>query len=176
MGGTDADGDSLSFSVLSCANPGSTLPPNTFSISASGALSWCSPLMAGPYNFIVKVDEWRKDADGIPVNIGYTKKDMHINMETCTGIDDHISIQNNSVTVYPNPTSGIIEIKNHSAKNIESVKLLDVNGKTVMEGENLQTLPHTTSSELNLEGLPMGIYFLRLSYNGNLITKKIIKY
>lgn len=176
MGGSDTDGDSLSFSVLSCSNAGAVLPPNMFSISSTGMLSWCDPLMAGPYNFIVKVDEWRKNSDGLPVRISYTRKDMQINLETCTGMDDTFSLQNNSLAVYPNPTSGIIEITNLSGKNIESLKLLDVSGKIVMEEENKPLLPYSTGYELNLESLPMGIYFLRISDNGHLITKKIIKH
>lgn len=72
----------------------------------------------------------------------------------------------NSVKLYPNPTTNIFKIEGITVKN---VLITDFMGKTVF---------NTTSSNssVNISSLQNGIYFVRVeSENGNSITHKIIK-
>lgn len=69
--------------------------------------------------------------------------------------------------MYPNPVEDVL---NFSIKNsiVEHVKLLDINGRTILEtSENLSTL--------NVSNLPTGFYLLQIKTDKGSISKKIIK-
>lgn len=70
-----------------------------------------------------------------------------------------------SVTIYPNPTSDVINIT--SLHTIDKVQLYSVLGKKVMESTNLNSI--------DISAFNPGLYFAQL-YSGNqTITRKIIK-
>lgn len=86
-GAYDAEGDSLSYSLISCRGyegediPGYTLPQasNYIGIDAvTGDLTWDSPLMAGEYNIAILIEEWRNG-----VLIGSMVRDMQITIAAC---------------------------------------------------------------------------------------------
>lgn len=86
-GAFDADGDSLSYSLISCRGyngeviPGYSLPfaSNSISIDAvSGDLVWDSPAMAGEYNVAILIQEWRNG-----ILISSMVRDMQITIAPC---------------------------------------------------------------------------------------------
>lgn len=83
----DIDGDSLSYSLVSCKAEygtdiiGYSFPQasTTFNINPiSGLLSWENPIIQGEFNVAIKVKEWRNG-----VEIGYVIRDMQIDIGTC---------------------------------------------------------------------------------------------
>lgn len=83
----DAEGDSLSYSLINCRGyngediPGYTLPQasNYIAIDAeTGDLTWDSPLMSGEYNIAILIQEWRNG-----VLIGSMVRDMQITVAPC---------------------------------------------------------------------------------------------
>jgi hypothetical protein len=172
---TDVDGDSLSYEVFACLNPGSLLPSGgasgTFSInSVTGTLTWCNPQLTGDYNVVIKITEWRKDDEGSSFIVGYVIRDTQFNISNCTGISEEKGSENN-ITVFPNPTNNIATI-NLSEKENYIIQLYDVTGKILINVKS----SNTTSYHLNLENITQGIYFLKIiGSNNNTITKKIIK-
>lgn len=71
-----------------------------------------------------------------------------------------------SVSVYPNPFTDFIRIQ--SSQNINSIFLFDANSNLIRSfSEN--------SSQLNLQGLQSGIYFLKIKTSSGEFIKKIIK-
>ncbi len=84
-----------------------------------------------------------------------------------------LSVSNNnqlhSITIYPNPTNSTLSIKNIGTINLESVELFTVNGRKIKEYNKLNN-----QSELALENLPTGLYFLQLNALEGSITKKIV--
>ena len=87
-GAYDADGDSLSYKLISClgANgkniPGYILPDatNYFVIDErTGDIVWEKPLMQGEYNVAIKISEWRQG-----VLIGYIIRDFQILVLPCS--------------------------------------------------------------------------------------------
>jgi gliding motility-associated-like protein len=93
-GAYDPDGDSLSYEITQCrvavdqVAPGYFYPNyntnSTFGINAvTGLLSWCSPSIVGEYNIAFIVKEWRKNTDGLYVQIGYMIRDMQVVVEAC---------------------------------------------------------------------------------------------
>jgi hypothetical protein len=172
---TDLDGDSLSYEVFACLNPGSLLPSvgagGTFSINPiTGTLTWCNPQYIGDYNTRIKITEWRKDDDGNPFIVGNVIRDTQFNMSNCTGINEEKGSENN-ITIFPNPANNFVSIQ-LSSKEKYSFQLYDMAGNLLSN----QNCSHTTSYILNLENLAQGLYFLKITGNDNsTITKKIIK-
>jgi hypothetical protein len=79
--------------------------------------------------------------------------------------------------VYPNPTKGELTIKNEKLE-IKSVEIFDVMGKKVQSSEFKVQSSETRnpkSETLNISNLPAGIYFLRITTDKGVITKKIVK-
>ena len=81
--------------------------------------------------------------------------------------DDHAGIENATsvhVALYPNPTSSILHI---SAEGIQEVSVLDINGRTVMTEQHVNSIDMTD--------LANGVYFVRVITNEGVATQKIVK-
>lgn len=77
-----------------------------------------------------------------------------------------------SLEVYPNPTTGIINIPvGADDKNVQ-VTITDNLGKQVMKTDNLES----NHGELNMETLPAGIYFYNVIKNNTSYKGKIVKH
>lgn len=89
-GAYDADGDSLAFSTGPCLDTtGQPITPyyspdhpamggGTLTIDpVTGDIAWCSPQVAGTYNLVIYIEEWRK-INGNWVMIGRVLRDMSI--------------------------------------------------------------------------------------------------
>jgi uncharacterized surface protein with fasciclin (FAS1) repeats/plastocyanin len=90
------------------------------------------------------------------------------NIEFCednTGIESLLASQ---VTVYPNPTNGILEIIAPSTFNGAKIQLVDIEGKTVESWSNW------TGSKLNLVSFDKGLYIVELQKDGNIVRKRVV--
>ena len=97
------------------------------------------------------------------------------NLQTVNGCDSTITLNltvNSSlsdvaelteITFYPNPTSGILTF----SKEIEKIEVIDNIGKVVMRFFN--------TNEINIETLPSGAYYLRMTIEDKTIMRKVIK-
>ncbi|MBN8703318.1 MAG: gliding motility-associated C-terminal domain-containing protein [Bacteroidetes bacterium] len=90
-GAFDADGDSLSYSLVTClgasANPigGYTLPPTTSTLfidAVTGDFEWCTPLNQGIYNVAILIEEWRT-INGQRFRVGQVLRDLQIDVAGC---------------------------------------------------------------------------------------------
>jgi hypothetical protein len=87
------------------------------------------------------------------------------------GTNDFKNDLSESVSFYPNPTSGIINIANSTSTQIMSYRLIDITGKVILRKSSL------TQSRLSIE-LPKenGVYFINLELeDGQQINKKVVK-
>ena len=97
------------------------------------------------------------------------------NLQTVNGCDSTITLNltvNSSlydvaelteIAFYPNPTSGILTF----SKEIEKIEVIDNIGKVVMRFFN--------TNEINIETLPSGAYYLRMTIEDKTIMRKVIK-
>ncbi len=77
-----------------------------------------------------------------------------------------------SVSLFPNPSNGIIQINTTNAKVLQSASVFDVLGKKVatIENSNLDT-----SLNWNLDTLNSGIYLVRMTLSDeSTLTKKVV--
>ena len=86
---------------------------------------------------------------------------------TTTGINDYAL--DNSVTVFPNPTTGVVQIKNGEWR-MENVEVYDAYGKLLYE---MNVNDHTVN--LDLGGYAKGTYFVRVTTERGVVTKRVVK-
>ena len=82
------------------------------------------------------------------------------------------SIRQTHITLMPNPANEFIIVK--SSKNVEfnSLNIIDLSGKHVY---NTSFNSNKQKTHINISGLPVGIYYMRINTKKGLIVKKFIK-
>jgi len=81
------------------------------------------------------------------------------------GVNNAAIEKNNSLTVYPNPTRGEINIK--TDKKIKSSSVFDLSGKVLLQ---------TSSEKINISSFTKGTYLLKVEFvDGTSKTEKVIK-
>ncbi|MEI6408844.1 MAG: T9SS type A sorting domain-containing protein, partial [Bacteroidota bacterium] len=86
-----------------------------------------------------------------------------------TGVND--LADNSLLSVSPNPTSGWLQISLPEGNSLEAVRVMDLSGKTV---RNLELGAAASKTELDLSGLPKGIYALQARAEGQVFVKKVV--
>jgi hypothetical protein len=77
-----------------------------------------------------------------------------------------------SIRIYPNPTTGELGIRNYEL-GIKDAEIYDVMGKSVYK--QLSTFNSQLSTQINVSHLPAGVYFVRITTETGVVTRKIIK-
>lgn len=124
---------------------GSCDPTDCLGIVSSSSATYANAIAGNTYYIVVDAD----DGSG-------SSYDILVNCAT-TGTDD-ISIENNTITLYPNPTSGLIKIESKSQK-LEKVIIIDAIGKVI------ETVSIKGENEINIENYSEGIYFFKIITN-----------
>ena len=70
-----------------------------------------------------------------------------------------------SITVYPNPTNGLVHIEIPN-QNMQNIKVYDLQGQLIKE---------TNQSPFNLSNYSNGPYFIKAQTNQGIYTYKLIK-
>lgn len=78
---------------------------------------------------------------------------------------DAVSLSTNSIKLYPNPATDVVNIKTN--QTIENVSVFNVNGQKVLEIAN--------QSQINISNIPTGMYFLNINTNQSNQTIKFLK-
>ncbi len=73
-----------------------------------------------------------------------------------------------AMNIYPNPTKDILNIKNNTNYQIEKINIIDIIGKTVYEHNQF-------FSEINIEKLQKGLYFIEFFSENKTLRYKFIK-
>jgi hypothetical protein len=74
---------------------------------------------------------------------------------------------NNSVSIYPNPTKGELNIDLHDAKGLSTVEVMDLSGRTI------KSIDADRSFNLDLSSFDNGIYLIRVSNGNKTFTERI---
>jgi hypothetical protein len=159
-GMNDVDGDSLSYSLVNCASL-PTVPnyiPANSSIDSYGTFTYQADTV-GLFAFKFLIKEWRKDLDGNPQLVGNTEMDFVLDVDAGVGIKE--LAKKEIFSVYPNPTSNILNIKTNSKTNSE-VEIINSLGQTVLKQKYSETV--------DISKLISGYYFIKV---GNSYSKFI---
>ncbi len=81
-----------------------------------------------------------------------------------TDVAEHTT---NIVSIYPNPTNGVLNI---NTSNNSLIKLFNINGKLINT-----TIAQSSVTIFDLSNLENGIYFIQVENNGIITTQKVVK-
>lgn len=84
---------------------------------------------------------------------------------TVLSVDDDVL---KKIEIYPNPTEDVLTISTPDNVSLDSIRILDVSGKTVRE------ISAPNRIQIDIRGMTSGIYFLELSAGSSTVTKKIL--
>ncbi|MGZ4055355.1 MAG: M43 family zinc metalloprotease [Bacteroidia bacterium] len=99
-----------------------------------------------------------------------------VNIQGTLGVDNN-SIDETSVTLFPNPANQSATLSYHlNTKANTKIELIDVLGKKIMEMDNKNQTEGDYTIQLSKQDLNLynGIYFVKISVDNNTITKKLI--
>jgi hypothetical protein len=94
------------------------------------------------------------------------------NLMLGTGLAKNSAIQ--SVHVFPNPASTVVQIQITSKAQSASVKLFDVTGRELQTVQLNSLSSNSFEGAIALEGLTKGIYFIKITSGDASQTKRII--
>ncbi|MDD4684489.1 MAG: T9SS type A sorting domain-containing protein, partial [Bacteroidales bacterium] len=83
---------------------------------------------------------------------------------------NEISLTNNQLIIYPNPTRDDIYIISTNER-INSYSILNTNGQRIMNKENIKA----NKEKINLSNLPKGVYVIKVITDKNSYTRKVIR-
>ncbi|WP_179319865.1 T9SS type A sorting domain-containing protein [Winogradskyella helgolandensis] len=77
--------------------------------------------------------------------------------------------------IYPNPASGIVNVKISGTLNVSDINIYDVTGKLIKNSKvSNENLSYTTTTQIGISTLQSGVYFVKLIDKDRVITKKLI--
>ena len=157
----------------------------------------------GSYFFISKTidggETWATyDTLGIPLNsiyfindsVGFVSGDFLLIMKTNGKINQlpgdypwHLvgdpnsinpnEFSNSNIKIYPNPTDGILSIRNtDSNKEIKTISLINASGQTI---DIRKPVSYNQLTQLDLSDLNSGIYLIKIGFDDKIESMKIIK-
>lgn len=94
---------------------------------------------------------------------GWTIKDAG---KDCSLSISEYFLTSDFIQIYPNPTSGIIKLKDVINKDIQYIKVVDLLGKIYKTSSN---------NSIDIEDLKPGVYFLKIKIQDKILKRKIIK-
>lgn len=77
----------------------------------------------------------------------------------------------NAIVLYPNPTNGQVNIKNNTNTVINTINIIDVNGRLVSAFNNNSSV----LTSFNMATLASGIYFIQINTAEGNLVKRIVK-
>ncbi|WP_296145991.1 T9SS type A sorting domain-containing protein [uncultured Flavobacterium sp.] len=122
------------------------------------------------------------DGDGVlTINEDYNHNNNPADDDTnSNGIPDYLEsavalgVKNNdfknSISLYPNPASTILNIENRSGEEIKSVSIYSITGALVKQVNNAQAAESISVSELQT-----GMYFVKMQIGNQVVNSKFVK-
>ena len=117
---------------------------------------------------------WPTEADGNGPYLELKDLDSDNSLPENWGIGDDLTkidkfIENQNIALYPNPTSGKIHIA--LSENVIHCQIVGLMGNVLQE-----TSPSSPDFELDLSGLPSGMYLVKVLFaDGRIAFKKVVK-
>lgn len=83
--------------------------------------------------------------------------------------DNSTTDNNGDLLVYPNPSNGTFNVS--AGNNQFDINIYNIQGRLIYTEK---AIPANTIKEINLKGMPRGIYFLRITGNNEVKTSKLL--
>jgi hypothetical protein len=83
------------------------------------------------------------------------------------GINSYLE---NNVTLYPNPAKEFVDVRVDGDINVIGMEVYDVYGKLINTVNVIDNMTH-----INVSGLANGMYFVRVTTEQGMVTKRFVK-
>ena len=104
---------------------------------------------------------------------GITNTDsVTVTVENCTNTITENDL-NKNIKVYPNPTSGILNVNVVGSNNEFNLQLINLNGR-IIYSDKVNSSQGGMSKQIDLSRFAKGVYFVRLFNSNQNSNKKII--
>ncbi|MCF6308284.1 MAG: T9SS type A sorting domain-containing protein [Flavobacteriaceae bacterium] len=122
--------------------------------------------LSGEYSLIISIFD---NSEGCYVN--------ELDSETMSfslPLEDEVQLSNptfnlkSKIKAYPNPVKNILQITNNSNSAINSIQVYDVLGKLILQENN-------PTSKLDVSSLKSGLFFVQITTDKGVVTKKVVK-
>ena len=116
---------------------------------------------------------------GIVVDVTLTVTDAAGNEATCDFVvttdfslsTDDFTLEN-SISIYPNPTTGIINLTNRNNIALTDAVVTDINGRVI---QTIRLGDANATTQISLETLSNGLYFVRINSENASVVRRVIK-
>ncbi len=114
-------------------------------------------------------------AIGAPYNCGNGIEAGHVRVYGNPNVGIKENTINTEVSIYPNPTTGLITIKNEECR-INNASVFDIYGKEVFNTDvkSQKTKIKNQKCEIDLSSNAKGIYFIKVTTNKGVAVKKVV--
>jgi len=113
-------------------------------------------------------ENFEKRKEGWDIFIQYLRDAGKI-IENITSLEPAAIPELNDISIYPNPTTGEFRIENGEWR-ITNIQIFDIIGNKVNS-----LAPYSLSSKVDISHLPAGIYFVQITTEKGVVTKKVVK-
>lgn len=181
-------GDGATFSNWNPGEPNNAGNEDYTVIQSNGG--WNDVTNVTAFRYLLEIDYIPTQTNGLPSGsdfpIGtttntFTITDISGNAVMCSfdvTVDENLSVAentfSNSIKLSPNPTKGMISIQSETNISIESIAILDLNGRILKTTTNVGQL--SDGQTIDVSNLAAGMYFMKLrDMENNVAVKRIIK-
>ncbi|HRZ97710.1 MAG TPA: T9SS type A sorting domain-containing protein [Paludibacter sp.] len=118
-------------------------------------------------------DSFKLESQGFPGNVTFTSATDTIGgglkiIVTAHGSTKLNHVKSNLVTLFPNPSNGIINISAGNAE-IAAIEIINLQGQ-IIRSQNVNSI----QAQLNIESLPKGLYYAKVYIGQDVEVKKIM--
>jgi hypothetical protein len=99
-----------------------------------------------------------------------TPSALRIDSFSFTSVLSNNEFLSGKFSVYPNPTSNVLNIENSANATMETIELTDLNGRVV---KSLRV--DATTAEVNISDLAAGVYMMNVNTDQGIAVKKVVK-
>ncbi|WP_452221920.1 T9SS type A sorting domain-containing protein [Lacinutrix salivirga] len=114
---------------------------------------------------VFRTSEGNVSVPGANINESFSSAEALITNTLSINQNDLIA---NTMSLYPNPTENVLTIKINNTVAIQSVKIIDINGRTVLTAEG-------NANTINVNALQTGLYTVSIITEYGIVNKKFIK-
>ena len=82
-----------------------------------------------------------------------------------------LPVNPHSIKIYPNPAIGYVVVQHPALSTPAQIKLLDMMGRVI---KTIQVIPNTVQTQLDLTGVPPGMYKIVWTGGGNSLTQTLL--
>ncbi len=139
--------------------------------SVTSAESWVSSTADGNGNGVILVDYDENTSNEVRVATLSVSAPNAVQLITVTQ-EGFVSVIDNPLTgvkVFPNPSSGIVEVTS-DITGLSSMKVMDLKGNVIFEKE----ITNLSSYQLDLSSIAKGTYLFRLDNDGKSFVSRIV--